>query len=232
MTMTYNTPSTYISNQKGAKEASEFLSKPFKLEQALYTKVKEHEQQEVTNLAPKTSREKKAVDFFLRRRVRCDKYVKESVAPAKDDDLTEEERAKLEEERLQAEFKAKQKRMDVEVVEVKPMKGEIKMPAMTINSENNGNTATPFGSQRASQQSQAWSSVKFGSVSDGINSGMINSVMSGSCMSKVWIGKTTSQCRKFFERNVSNFDLPHLFFPLLFQQLIRFRCRHSKVRRD
>ena len=192
MTMTYNTPSTYISNQKGAKEASEFLSKPFKLEQALYTKVKEHEQQEVTNLAPKTSREKKAVDFFLRRRVRCDKYVKESVAPAKDDDLTEEERAKLEEERLQAEFKAKQKRMDVEVVEVKPMKGEIKMPAMTINSENNGNTATPFGSQRASQQSQAWSSVKFGSVSDGINSGMINSVMSGSCMSKVWIGKTMS----------------------------------------
>jgi hypothetical protein len=177
MAVTYN---CLNQNSKGAKESGELLAKPFKLEQALYTKVKEHEIQEADNLKPRTSREKKAVDFFLRRRVRCDKFVKESVAASKPDDgMTEEERARYEEEKLQAELRAKAGKMEVEHIEVQPMSGEIKMAPMSCNLENNGNTATPFGSQRASQCSQAWSSVKFGSVSDGIvNPAMMNSVMS------------------------------------------------------
>jgi len=169
-------------NQTGAKEAGKLLSKPFKLEQALYTKVKEHEEAEAENLRPKSNREKKAVDFFLRRRIRCDKYVKETTAPELPE-LSEEELKAQEEERLRKEYMERQKAMTVEVVEVTPIKGEIKMAPLTgVNPNNSGNTATPYGSNRNSTaNSQAWSSVKFGSVSEpvlGNGTGMINSVMS------------------------------------------------------
>ena len=173
-------------NQTGAKEAGKLLSKPFKLEQALYTKVKEHEEAEAENLRPKSNREKKAVDFFLRRRIRCDKYVKETMAPELPE-LSEEELKAQEEERLRKEFMERQKAMTVETVEVTPIQGEIKMAPLTgVNPNNSGNTATPFGSNRNSTaNSQAWSSVKFGSVSEpvlGNGTGMINSVIRHACL--------------------------------------------------
>lgn len=167
-------------NQTGAKEAGKLLSKPFKLEQALYTKVKEHEEAEAENLRPKSNREKKAVDFFLRRRIRCDKYVKETVAPELPE-LSEEELRAQEEERLRQEYLERQKALNVEIVEVTPIQGELKMaPLNGVNPNNSGNTATPFGSNRNSAaNSQAWSSVKFGSVSEPVlGTGMMNSVMS------------------------------------------------------
>merc|ERR1712088_1007056 len=98
-------------------------------------------------------------------------------------ELSEEELKAQEEERLRKEFMERQKAMTVETVEVTPIQGEIKMAPLTgVNPNNSGNTATPFGSNRNSTaNSQAWSSVKFGSVSEpilGNGTGMINSVMS------------------------------------------------------
>lgn len=179
MAVTFNTQ--YRQNEKGAKESGELLAKPFKLEQALYTKVKEHEQAEAENLKPRSNREKKAVDFFLKRRIRCDKYVKESNGRQPQIELTEEELAKLEEERVRKAYLEKQKALNIETIAVEPIKGEVKMPPMAgINTQNNASLATPFTSSSSSHRaSQCWASVKFGSVTDPLTSpGMVNSFMS------------------------------------------------------
>jgi len=171
----------YIKNQKGAKEQGNELAKPFKLEQALYKKVQEHENLEQGNLAPQTNREKKAVDFFLRRRVRCDKFVKESIStkPVPEDDISEEEKARIAEEKLQKELAEKYgKGIKVENIKVAPIKGEIKLPEFQVNSSNNGNTAKPFNSEATSMQNSTWSSVKFGSVNESNTPLMVSSILS------------------------------------------------------
>lgn len=135
-----------------AKEASDFIHRG--LEHALYDKVKEYESADSIRSCKKKG---KAVDFFLRRRERCDKFVRESVAP----DREELERLAAEEEKRHAEeAQAACKgaaKIKVESIEVKPLEGQIKLPAMPVNVMNNSSVAKPFGSEAGS----SWAPVSF-----------------------------------------------------------------------
>ena len=125
-------------NETGAKEAADEILKGG-LSRAMHERVDAE--------AKGHKKHSKAVDFFLRRRERCDKYVRESVAPAK---KTEEEILMEKEAELKKKFEEKQKRegrLQVEQVEVPSLvNGEIKLPPMKVNVENNGRIAQPFGS--------------------------------------------------------------------------------------
>lgn len=183
MAITYTSP---LQNTKGAQEQGRRLAtgfgditpKNFQLEQALHKKIVDHEN-DLSEFTPRTARETKAVDFFIRRRIRCDKYVKENNPENPEEPISEEEKARLEAERLQAEFEKRKKALKVEAIAVEPIKGEIKLPPMAgINLANNARTATPFGSEAQSACTE-WNSVKFGSVNEGqsANGGYGNSML-------------------------------------------------------
>lgn len=188
MAITYN---SHLQNQKGAREQGRMVAtgfgdineKNFQLERALHNKIIEHEN-DMSQFQPKTARETKAVDFFLRRRIRCDKYVKENNPESLEEPISEEEKMRLEAERLQKEFlEKKNKELKIEAIAVEPIKGEIKMAPMAgINVLNNARTATPFGSAANSTTSE-WNSVKFGSVNEnGQNGALLNSVTSNNSL--------------------------------------------------
>lgn len=162
-----------------AKEASDYIHKG--LEHALY--------QEVSGDSIRSCRGKKskAVDFFMRRKERCDKYVRESVAP----DEEEKERVAAEEEAAkQKNIKSMQKgHVEVEHVAVEPLKGEIKLPPLLVNTKNNSSLAKPFGSQTTSN-GNGWHSVNASSarVSQSMLNGdsMENSMFSTGASSNVF----------------------------------------------
>lgn len=139
-------------NEKGAKEAAEEILHGG-LSRAMHEKV-------VAEQANTCKKNSKAVDFFLRRRERCDKYVRESVAPKR---KTEEEILAEKEAELKAEFekkRAKEGKLQVEKIEPPSMvTAEYKLPQMQVNCMNNGRSAVPFGSGTES----SFQHVDFGS---------------------------------------------------------------------
>lgn len=182
MAITYN---SHLQNQKGAREQGRMVASGFgdiaetnfQLERALHNKIIEHEN-DMSQFQPKTARETKAVEFFVRRRIRCDKYVKENNPESVEEPISEEEKARLEAERLQKEFlEKKNKGLKIEAIAVEPIKGQIKMAPMPgINLANNARTATPFGSEAYTSTNTEWNSVKFGNVNENPQGSMINSL--------------------------------------------------------
>jgi len=153
-------------NETGAKEAADEILKGG-LSRAMHEKVDAE--------TKSNKKHSKAVDFFLRRRERCDKYVRESIAPAK---KTEEEILMEREEELKRKFEEKNKqegRLQVEKIEVPSLvSGEIKLPPMKVNIENNGRIAQPFGSTIDSK----YSHVDFGN-SDAMTNSVFSNISHG-----------------------------------------------------
>lgn len=165
-----------------AKEASDYIHKG--LELALHNEVKE---ESIKNCRQKS----KAVDFFLRRKERCDRFSKETIA------LSEEDKAKQAAEREAALRKEKKRQeethVEVEQVACQPIKGEIKLPPMIINPKNNSNLAKPFSSSSTNGEVAGWASVAPASNNrlsngcvDSLRDSMENSMLSTGASSNVF----------------------------------------------
>lgn len=138
-----------------AKEQSDFIHKG--LEHALYQAVQEGQCNSIKSVKGKAGK-KNAVDFFMARRERCDKFVKESIAPTPEEKANAEaEAAKKKAEALAEETKPKK---DPTEVEVKPISGQIKLPPMYTNPKNNATCARPFSEESLNANSvSAWQPV-------------------------------------------------------------------------
>jgi len=169
-----------------AKEASDYIHKG--LELALHNEVKE---ESIKNCRQKS----KAVDFFLRRKERCDRFSKETIA------LSEEDKAKQAAEREAALRKEKKRQeeahVEVEQVACQPIKGEIKLPPMIINPKNNSNLAKPFSQNGSTSNGEVpasgWASVAPASSNrlsngcvDSLRDSMENSMLSTGASSNVF----------------------------------------------